>query len=68
MMIRRAIHADFDTMWTIFQSVVSMGTTYVFDSSTDRRTAFQYWFGDGVASYVAEKDDRIVGMYKLVAN
>lgn len=68
MKIRRAIHADFDVMWIIFQSVVSTGTTYVFASTTDRNTAFQYWFGDGVVSYVAEDVDRIVGMYKLVAN
>ena len=30
--------------------------------------AFNYWFGPGVTSYVAEVDGRIVGMYKLVAN
>lgn len=68
MNIRRAIKSDFDAMWPIFQAVVSTGTTYAFAPNTDRQTAFDYWFGKGVTSYVAENDGCVVGMYKLVAN
>jgi ribosomal protein S18 acetylase RimI-like enzyme len=68
MNVRRAIETDFDAMWLIFQAVVSTGTTYVFAPETSRQTAFDYWFGDSVASYVAEDNERVIGMYKLVAN
>jgi ribosomal protein S18 acetylase RimI-like enzyme len=55
-------------MWPIFRAVVATETTYVFPSETPREEAFAYWFGPGIASYVAEDEGRIVGMYKLVAN
>ena len=55
-------------MWLIFQAVVATGTTYFFAPDTPREEAEAYWFATGVASYVAEDDDRVVGMYKIVAN
>lgn len=66
--IRRAIESDFAAMWPIFQAVIAPGTTYVFAAETSYEDGFAYWFGVGVASYVAEDAGRIVGMYKLVAN
>jgi L-amino acid N-acyltransferase YncA len=66
--VRRAREPDFEAMWPIFQAVVATGTTYVFAPDTSRDDAFAYWFGPGVASYVAEEAGRIVAMYKLVAN
>jgi ribosomal protein S18 acetylase RimI-like enzyme len=33
-----------------------------------RQVAFNYWFGDGVTSFVVEENDRIIGMYKIIAN
>ena len=48
--------------------MVLTGTTYVFAPNTDRQTAFDYWFGDSVTSYVAEDNGHVIGMYKLVAN
>ena len=68
MTIRQAAEADFDAMWAIFQDVIAPGDTYVFAPDTSREDAFQYWFGPGVASYAAEADGRIAGMYKIVAN
>lgn len=66
--IRRAVQADFESLWPIFRAVVATGTTYVFSPDTPREDAFDYWFGPGVASYVAEDEGRVVGMYKLVRN
>jgi L-amino acid N-acyltransferase YncA len=66
--IRRASEADFEPMWTIFREVIAAGDTYVFAADTPRADAHTYWFGPGVASYVAECDGRIAGMYKIVAN
>ena len=65
--IRRATEDDFEALWPIFRAVIAIGDTYVFAPETSREEAFAYWFGPGVASYVAEKDGRIVGMYKIVA-
>ncbi len=66
--IRPARHADFDAMWPVFEAVVATGDTYVFAPSSTRTDAFEYWFGPGVASYVAETGGGVAGMYKLVAN
>lgn len=68
MKIRRAVEADFEGMWPIFDAIVAAGTTYVFAPDTPREEAFAYWFGPGVTSFVAEDEGRIVGMYKLVPN
>lgn len=68
MNIRRAVPFDFAGMWPIFQAVVATGTTYVFAPDTGIEDGRAYWFGPGVTSFVAVEDDRIIGMYKLVAN
>jgi len=66
--IRRALEADFDAMWPVFQAVVATGDTYAFSPTTTRQDAFAYWFGPGMTSYVAVNGLRILGMYKLRAN
>jgi L-amino acid N-acyltransferase YncA len=66
--IRTAVEADFEAMWAIFRDVIASGDTYVFAPDTPRADAHAYWFGAGVASYVAELNGRIAGMYKLAAN
>ena len=68
MHIRPATAADFPAMWPIFQEVVATETTYMFAADTSRDDAFAYWFGAGVAAYVAEDDGAIAGMAKVVAN
>ena len=68
MLIRKASADDIDGLWPIFQAVVAKGDTYVFSPQATRRDAFDYWFGPGVTSFVAEIDGQIVGMYKLVQN
>lgn len=66
--IRRAVEADFESLWPIFRAVVATGTTYLFAPDTPCEHAFAYWFGPGGASYVAEDASRVIGMYKLVRN
>lgn len=55
-------------MWRIFQQVVATETSYVFAADTSEQDAFDYWFGPGVSSMVADEDGRIVGMVKLIDN
>lgn len=66
--IRPALQADFESIWPIFRAVVATGSSYVFSPDTPREAAFDYWFGPGVTSYVAEDETGLVGMYKLVRN
>ncbi|BAU10018.1 acetyltransferase [Leptolyngbya sp. NIES-3755] len=68
MLIRKAIDTDFNSIWTIFKTVIEPGDTYVFAANTSREDAFSYWFGAGVTTYIAEDQGQIVGMYKIVAN
>jgi GNAT superfamily N-acetyltransferase len=66
--IRRAVETDFDSMWPIFRAVVATADTYPFPPGTTREEGFEYWFGPGATTYVAEDTGRIRGMYKIVAN
>ena len=66
--IRSATDADFDSIWTIFRQVVASEDTYPFAADTPRADAHAYWLGPRLASFVAEDDGRIVGMYKIVEN
>ncbi len=63
-----AVPADFAAMWPIFEAVVAAGDTYALPPQTAREQARRYWFGDGIRSFVARSEGRLVGMYKLVAN
>ena len=66
--LRPATTADFDAMWSIFHAVVATGTTYAFAPDMSREEGLAYFFGPGIASWVAEDDGRVVGMYKLIPN
>jgi L-amino acid N-acyltransferase YncA len=66
--VRPATADDWPQMWPIFLAVVADGDSYVFSPDTPESAARAYWFGPGVASFVAESNGRVAGMYKLVAN
>jgi L-amino acid N-acyltransferase YncA len=66
--IRPAAAGDWPQMWPIFRAVVADGDTYVFAPDTPEADARAYWFGEGIASFVAESGAEVAGMYKLVAN
>jgi L-amino acid N-acyltransferase YncA len=68
MTIRPASTTDADAMWRIFQAVVATGTSYAFAADTCREDALAYFIGPGIASWVAEDEGRVVGMYKLIPN
>lgn len=67
MTIRPARAADADAMWRIFQAVIAGGDTYLFPPDTSRTEATEYFLG-GFASFVAEVEGVVVGMYKLIPN
>jgi L-amino acid N-acyltransferase YncA len=66
--IRRAQPGDAAAIWRIFQAVVAPGDTYSFTPDTTEKDAVAYFLGPGIASFVAEDDGRVIGMYKLIPN
>ena len=67
--IRPATEADFNAMWTIFQSHVANGETYVHPPDITREDSYEYWFGPSARTFVAVKsEERVLGMYKLQPN
>lgn len=66
--IRKASAADFPAMLAIFRKVLATGDTYVLSAATTDAEAFDYWFGTGIPSYVAEDRGRLVGMYRFIPN
>lgn len=67
-MIRAATEDDADHIWSIFQSVIRPGDTYVFDPDMSGDDALAYWFAAGTQSYVLEEGGRIIGTYILRPN
>ena len=68
MTIRPATTADAAAISRIFAAIIAAGDTYVFDSNTSASAAVDYFLGPGITAFVAEVDERIVGMYKLIPN
>jgi len=68
MQIRPAINADHDAIWNIFHEILVAGDTYAFDPQMPREEALAYWFRADTHTYVAEKDDGVVGTYILRPN
>ncbi len=76
MIIRKATESDFPQMLPIFRQVIEGGDTYDFEETASDQDAFDYWFGKGVTSFVAEDDDgsvsgtsgKVLGFYKIIPN
>lgn len=66
--IRRAHEADWPAIWSIFHAVVARGDTYMYDPDTSEAGARRAWLAPAVATYVAERDQEIVGTYLLRPN
>jgi ribosomal protein S18 acetylase RimI-like enzyme/8-oxo-dGTP pyrophosphatase MutT (NUDIX family) len=66
--IRPVADGDRDAIWEIFRAVVAGRDSYTFAPDTSRAVAIGYWFGPDITTFVADLDDRVVGMYKLIAN
>lgn len=67
MHIRPATTADFDAMWSLFQSVIAKADALPFAEGFDEEAFRGHWFTTQ-ASYVAVAEAGILGMYKMGAN
>jgi ribosomal protein S18 acetylase RimI-like enzyme len=66
--IREATARDRAAIWKIFQSTVARGDSFVHEPNTSRADALGYWFGAGTLTFVATRDQKIVGSYILRPN
>lgn len=66
--IRTAEASDFDSIWKIFREVVRRGDTYVYHPGTTEEQARAIWMSEGIETFVATIDERVVGTYILKAN
>lgn len=66
--IRTAEASDFDSIWEIFRAVVRRGDTYVYHPATTKEQARAIWMAEGIETFVAAMNERIVGTYILKAN
>ena len=64
------LYADGDraAVWSIFQSTVAPGDTYVFDPDISEADALAYWLNSDNFVFVVEREGQIVGTYILKAN
>ena len=66
--IRTATEEDAEAIGHIFRAVVAGGDTYTFLPDTPIEVGQSYFLGPGIASWVAEHDGKVLGMYKLIPN
>lgn len=66
--IRPYEDADLDSVWLIFESIVSKGETYAYDPATDRAGAFDLWIKKPQQTFVADVSGTILGTYYIKPN
>lgn len=66
--IRKAEKMDFEQIWSILHEVFSQGDTYTFSPDTSKEEALSIWTEAPLATFVAIKNDLIVGTYYLKPN
>ncbi len=68
MAIRKAREGDFESIWPIFHDIVSRGETYPYDPQTNKKQAFEKWMVAPRATFVFERDGKVLGTYYIKAN
>lgn len=68
MNIREARKEDFNSIWSIFEEIVSTGETYAYDTDTSKEEAHNIWMLAPEKTFVAEENNEILGTYYLKTN
>jgi L-amino acid N-acyltransferase YncA len=67
--IRKATNQDHDKIWSIIQSVIKTGETYVFDPGSEKQKMLDYWCAHDAHVYVAtDQAGAIAGTYVIRDN
>lgn len=68
MTVRKATLRDYDSVWSIFSSVIKTGDTYVFDPETPVEDLQKLWFADHMDTFVIEEEGVVLGTYIIKPN
>jgi RimJ/RimL family protein N-acetyltransferase len=68
LVIREIAAAEFDRVWPMFQSVIATGDTYSYAPDTPIEEIRSSWAMPPNRLFVAERDGRVVGCYRLAPN
>jgi GNAT superfamily N-acetyltransferase len=68
LVIREIPVAEFERIWPLFQTVVAGGDTYSYAPDTPFDEARALWADPPNRTFVAERDGRVVGAYRLCPN
>ena len=66
--IRHATATDYESIWKIFNSIVSAGETYPFAPDTTKEQAYEIWIKSPKATFVVERNREVVGTYYIKPN
>jgi RimJ/RimL family protein N-acetyltransferase len=66
--VRQATGADFESIWQIFNSIVSACETYAFAPDTTKEQAYEIWMDTPKATFVTERNEEILGTYYIKPN
>jgi len=66
--VRQATESDFESIWQIFNSIVSAGETYAFVPDTTKEQAYEIWMNTPTATFVTERSEEILGTYYIKPN
>ncbi|HEY0050323.1 MAG TPA: GNAT family N-acetyltransferase [Pyrinomonadaceae bacterium] len=66
--IRKAVEADKPPVWEIIKAVISTGDTYIFSPDSTEEKMLAYWFAPDRKTYVALRENKIVGTFFLKDN
>ena len=68
MLVRPAVPADNDAIWSVIGPVIRAGDTYALDADMSRADALAYWLAADKQTFVAEAEGAILGSYYIRAN
>jgi ribosomal protein S18 acetylase RimI-like enzyme len=68
LVIREIAAAEFEKVWPLFRSVIAGGDTYAYAPDMRFEDARTLWTAPPSRTFVAERDDRVLGCYLLKPN
>lgn len=68
MNIREAEKSDWDTIWVIFDEIVSAGETYAYEPTTTKEEAEKIWLDAPRKTFLIEDNGQVLGTYYLKTN
>ena len=66
--IREALTDDFESIWPIFNEIVSLGETFAYPVQTNKAEAYALWMTGPRKTYVVGNEGKILGTYFIRTN